>query len=233
MFGRPRPTLHLFKNTFAEGDVPARFVPVSQTVHLAGQLGIQRAQPVHIMGRQHDIHRLVNIVPFRMVIPFFRPQCRPCHPSEGLDKILEHKCFADRIAARHHCPAGRKQRVQQRARGFLQTVSRSFLFLHFCFLERAIGRQDFDIFLDRRAVRRADTARSHRQTPDRPPNAANGSDGADTPAQACARPAPPPRHVPNRAQSQNRSPDNNTARNAGRGDALCSPSIGQTAHQHR
>ena len=64
------------------------------------------------MGRQNYMHLVVNVEPFRMVIPFFRPDRSAGHPAERIGEIFELEVLFNRVAPLHHAPAIGEQRVQ-------------------------------------------------------------------------------------------------------------------------
>src|ERR1700759_654648 len=58
-------------------------------VHRLGELDIVVGDAAGVMGGQHDLHRLVDIAPFRMVVVLFGNQRRPRHEPERLAEVTK------------------------------------------------------------------------------------------------------------------------------------------------
>src|SRR5712692_1692608 len=69
-----------------------------QAVHLLRELDVALGHPTGIMRRKSDLHLVVDIEPFRMVVELFGDERRACHEAEGLVEILEREFSADGVA---------------------------------------------------------------------------------------------------------------------------------------
>src|SRR4051812_11901927 len=58
-------------------------------VHGLGELDIQLGDAAGVVGRQHHLYRLVNVLPFRVVVVLLGDQGCAGHEPEGLVEILE------------------------------------------------------------------------------------------------------------------------------------------------
>ena len=67
-------------------------------VHRLGEFDIPGGDAAGVMGRQHHLHGLVDVAPFRMMIVLFRHQRHAGHEAEGLVEIPENEGLGDRVA---------------------------------------------------------------------------------------------------------------------------------------
>src|SRR6056297_427816 len=75
------------------------------------------------MGGQHDLYRLVDIGPFRMVVQLFGLDRNLCHPSKSLREIPEHEGLGNGVPPVLQGPSGPCQSLKRRvACGPLQFV---------------------------------------------------------------------------------------------------------------
>ena len=76
-----------------------------RSVHRLGELDVEPGDAAGVMGRQHHLHRLVDVAPFRVMVALFGDQRGAGHEAEGLVEILEGEGALDRLAARRLRPA--------------------------------------------------------------------------------------------------------------------------------
>src|SRR5581483_4127853 len=75
-------------------------------VHRFRKLDILGGDAASVVGREHDLHRLVNIAPFRVMVVLFRDQGGARHEAEGLVEILENEGLRDGLPPARLRPAG-------------------------------------------------------------------------------------------------------------------------------
>jgi hypothetical protein len=68
------------------------------TFNECGQSDVLHAQSVHVMSRQGDLHSIVHVEPFRMMIELFRLQGDATHEAERFVEVVKLELFGDCIA---------------------------------------------------------------------------------------------------------------------------------------